>query len=85
MSQKFTNNNCTTIPFLTYEAQTWALTKEEEERMRITQRKMERYILGIGRKGKKRNKAARERTGAKYISYIIKKLKGVFYWTCGQG
>ena len=67
-------NMCIT-PVLTYGAQTWALTKVQLEKIRSTQRTMERSILGIKRKDKIRNTTIREKTGMVDVACKIKKLK----------
>jgi len=64
-----------TIPVLTYGAQTWSITKTQLEKLRATQRSMERSILGVRRREKVPNNVIRERTGMKRIGYTIRKMK----------
>ncbi len=45
----------TTIPAMTYGAQTWALTRNQEEKLRMVQRNIERKIAGIKWEQKIRN------------------------------
>ena len=44
-------NSCV-LPTLTYGVQTWAMTKKEEEKIRVTQNAMERSMLGVKPKDK---------------------------------
>ena len=60
---------------LTYGCQTWAVTKRMQERLRTTQRSMERAMLGISRLDKKTNVWIREQTGLQDIIVRIKELK----------
>ena len=60
---------------LTYGCQTWAITKRMQERLRTTQRGMERAMLGISRVDRKTNKWVRQQTGLKDIVVRIKELK----------
>src|SRR5713101_7543254 len=55
-------NQCI-IPVLTYASGTWTLTKNMENRIKITQRRMERAMLGIGLRDRKRNSWIRQQTG----------------------
>jgi len=64
-----------TIPTLTYGTQTWSLTKTQTERLKITQRAMERSILGVKKKERTSNKTLRRKTKTTNIGHKIKKLK----------
>lgn len=64
-----------TLPVLSYGAQTWALTNTQLNKLRVTQRSMERSILNIKRKEKVSNKKVRTKSGVKDIGYIVKKAK----------
>ena len=64
-----------TLPVLTYGAQTWALTKNQLDKMRTTQRAMERSILNIKKAEKIKIAQIRGRTKMKDIGYTIKRLK----------
>ena len=55
-------NKCV-LPAMIYGAQTWTLTKKDEEKIRITQNKMERSILGIKLKDKIKLKEIKRRLG----------------------
>lgn len=48
---------------MTYGSETWSLTNKQRERLAVAQRNMERSMLGITRKDKKRNEWIREKTG----------------------
>ncbi len=69
-------NQCT-LPVLTYGAETWRLTKELERKLRSAQRRMERRMLGITWRDRKRASWIRERTKDEDILVTIKKRK----WT----
>ena len=43
------------LPAMTYGSETWSLTNKQRERLAVAQRNMERSMLGITKKGKKRN------------------------------
>jgi hypothetical protein len=60
---------------LTYGCQTWAITKRMQERLRTTQRSMERGMLGISKLDRKTNLWIREQTGLQDIVVQIKQLK----------
>ncbi len=50
------------LPVLTYGSETWRLTKELERKLRSAQRGMERRMLGITLRDKKRTSWIREQT-----------------------
>ena len=60
---------------LTYGCQTWALTKRMQERLRTTQKSMERAMIGITRRDRKTNVWVRQQTGTQDIIARIKQLK----------
>ena len=62
-------------PAITYGCQVWALTRRIQERLRTTQRSMERAMIGVTKRNHKNNKWIREKSGVKDIVSTIKKLK----------
>ena len=60
------------LPAMTFGSETWSLTKKQRERLAVAQRNMERSMLGITRKDKKRNK--RRKTG---VDDIVEKIADV--------
>ena len=64
-----------TIPSLLYGAQTWSLMQTQLKRLQTTQRRMERSILNIKLKDKISIKKIRERSKAKDVGYLAKRLK----------
>ncbi len=54
-------NQCV-LPILTYGSKTWHLTKEQERKLRSARRGMERKMLGITRRHRKRATFIREQT-----------------------
>ena len=68
--------NTVIIPAMTYGAETWSLTKKQEEKLAVAQRSMERSILNITRKDHIRNEEVRQRTGATDILGKINTMKG---------
>ena len=64
------------LPAMTYGAETWSLTKRQKEKLAVTQRSMERAMLGITRKDKIRNQEIRERTRVDDIIEKAEKSKG---------
>jgi Reverse transcriptase (RNA-dependent DNA polymerase) len=67
-------NQCV-LAAMTYGSQTWAITKRMQERLRITQRSMERAMVGTTRRDRKTNVWLRQQTGVQDIVCKIKKLK----------
>lgn len=51
------------LPAMTYGSETWSLTKTQRERLAVAQGNMERSMLGITRRDKKRNEWIREKQG----------------------
>ena len=64
-----------TIPVLTYGAQTWALTETQLNKLRTTQRAMERSILNVKRVERIRNVEIRNRTKVEDAGFLVKKAK----------
>lgn len=60
---------------ITYGCQTWAITKRMEDRLRTTQRSMERAMIGITKRDHKTNNWVRRQTGVQDIIVRIKQLK----------
>ena len=57
--------NTVILPSMTYGAETWSLTNRQREKLAVTQRSMERSMLGVTRRDKIRNEDLRSRTGVK--------------------
>ncbi len=72
-------NQCV-LPLITYGSQTWRLTKELKRKLRIAQRRMERRMLGITWRDKKRASWIRQQTKVEDIQMTIKKKK----WTWAE-
>jgi hypothetical protein len=62
-------------PALIYGCQTWALTKRMQDRLRTTQRCMERIMLGITKRDRKTVTWIRQQTGLQDIVVRIKQQK----------
>ncbi|XP_073986750.1 uncharacterized protein [Rhodnius prolixus] len=67
-------NSCIT-PCLLYGAQTWSLTRKNEQRLRCTQRAMERSILGVKKKDRVRATVIRKKTCLTDVVMTAKKMK----------
>ena len=67
-------NQCV-LTAMTYGSQTWAITKRMQERLRVTQRSMERAMVGTTRRDRKTNVWLRQQTGVQDIVCRMKKLK----------
>ena len=67
-------NQCV-LPVITYGSETWSLTAGLLERLRVTQRAMERAMLGVSLRDKIRNTDIRRRTRVTDIARKICKLK----------
>ncbi len=65
----------TTVPAITYGAQTWSLTRNQEEKLGVVQRNIEGKIAAIGWEQKISNEKLKEITEGRDIGYITKKLK----------
>ena len=63
------------LPVLSYEVQAWVLTKAQVEKLRATQRAMERSILRVKRVDRIPNSKIEKQTNVKDIGYTIKKTK----------
>ena len=59
-------NQCV-LPVLTYGSETWTLTNRMATKLKVTQRKMERIMLGITLRDKKRNEWIRNQTRVTYV------------------
>eukprot|EP00795_Rhopilema_esculentum_P016676 gene16676-8118_t len=57
--------NTVILPSMTYGAQTWSLTNRQRGKLAVTQKSMERSMLGVTRRDKIRNEDLRSRTGVK--------------------
>uniref|UniRef100_A0A7E4V613 Endonuclease-reverse transcriptase n=1 Tax=Panagrellus redivivus TaxID=6233 RepID=A0A7E4V613_PANRE len=55
------------LPAFLYAAETWSLTKTNQSRLEIAQRRMERAMLGITLRDKKPNEWIRRKTGLKDV------------------
>ena len=60
---------------MTYGCETWKLTKQAENSLRVAQRAMERAMLGITLRDRKRSTWIREKTKVKDIVQVVKQLK----------
>ena len=58
-----------------YGCETWALTKEEENRLEIAERRMERRMLNISLKDKKPNDWIRAKTGFDNVVHLARRRK----------
>eukprot|EP00795_Rhopilema_esculentum_P001934 gene1934-16443_t len=63
--------NTVILPSMTYGAETWSLTNRQREKLAVTQRSMERSMLGVTRRDKIRNEDLRSRTGINNIKLMI--------------
>lgn len=63
------------LPVLTYGCQTWTWTKQTLNKIAVTQRSMERQMIGISLKDKKRNRWIRQTTGMRDAVATITRLK----------
>jgi hypothetical protein len=66
------------LPVLTYGSQTWTLTKANMDKIEKTQRKMERFMLGIKLQDRKSNEWIREKTKVKNVTEQVTELKWGF-------
>ena len=67
-------NQCI-IPVLSYGAETWTTTKKLEKKLQVTERAMERIMIGVTRKDRVTNVNLRELTNAHDILREIKVKK----------
>ncbi|KAI8522203.1 hypothetical protein Bbelb_019570 [Branchiostoma belcheri] len=63
------------LPVMTYGSETWALTSTQMEMLRVAQRKMERIMLGITLRDRKRNSWIRLQTGVTDIITAVNTAK----------
>jgi hypothetical protein len=68
--------NTVILPSMTYGAETWSLTKRHRHKLAVTQRSMERSMLGVTRRDKIRNEDLRSRTGVKDVIEKVTEAKG---------
>ena len=64
------------LPAMTYGAETWSITKNQEKKLVTAQRSMERSVLNITRRDKIRNKIIREKTKVKDIMEKVNSMRG---------
>jgi hypothetical protein len=67
--------NLCIVPAILYGCATWALTKKTEKRLAVCQRSMERRMLGIRLKDKKKISWIRKKTGLNDIVVMFRKRK----------
>jgi len=67
-------NHCV-LPSMTYGCETWKLNKSTENKLRRAQRAMERLMIGVSLRDKKRCTWIREQTKVKDIIEMIKEQK----------
>jgi len=72
-------NQCI-LPFLTYGCETWTNSTEMKRKLQITQRAIERQLLNITKRDKKRNEWIRNQTGVKDVTRRIAQRK--WKWAC---
>ncbi|XP_052737833.1 putative uncharacterized transposon-derived protein F52C9.6 isoform X1 [Bicyclus anynana] len=63
------------LPVMTYGSETWSLTMGLIRRLRVTQRAMERAMLGVSLRDRIRNEEIRRRTKVTDIAQRVAKLK----------
>ena len=71
--------NTTVLPAMLYACETWATTKNDEEKFAVTERAMERRICGITLRDRINNEELRRRTGVRDVvdeMYIAKRRRG---------
>ena len=67
-------NHCI-LPSMTYGADTWTTTKKLENKVRVSQRPMERILAGISRRDRWKNTDLRNKTKVIVIVTTIKASK----------
>lgn len=65
----------TILPTITYGCETWIMSERVKNKLRVTERAMERYLIGKTRKDRVRNEIVRSMTGFKDIVKVIMKRK----------
>ena len=63
------------LPVITYGCETWSLNSKMIQKLRVTQRGMERCMLGISKRDRERNVDIRAKTKISDIIVRVKKLK----------
>ena len=61
---------------MTYDAETWSLTKHQEKKLAVAQRSIERSLLNITKRDKIRNEIIRSKTGVKDIIERVQCMTG---------
>jgi len=67
-------NQCA-LTVMMYGCETWTLNAQTTQRLRVTQRAMERCMLGITMRDRKTNEWICAQTKAEYIITVSKKMK----------
>ena len=73
MSKKEIFDQCV-LPVLTYGCETWNLSVKMMQKLRVAQKGMERCMLGISKRDRKRNTIIRAQTKVSDIIVRVKKL-----------
>eukprot|EP00794_Sanderia_malayensis_P002427 gene2427-2794_t len=74
LKRKITNT--VILPSMTYGAETWSLTNHQREKLAVTQRSMERSMMGVTKRDKIRNEDLRSRTKVKDVIEKVIEAKG---------
>jgi hypothetical protein len=69
------------LPVMTYGSETLTLTKASANKLRVAQRAMERAMLGISLRDRKRNEWIRRKTG---VTDVIRKIKSLKWEWAGH-
>ena len=64
------------LPTMTYQTETWALTKHQEKKLAVAQRSMKIWLLNITKRDKIRNEIIRCKTGVKDIIERVWCMRG---------
>ena len=64
------------LPAMTYGAETCTLTKQQERKLAVAQRSMERAIFNVAWREKIRNEAIRAKTEVKDITDKVRVMRG---------
>ena len=64
------------LPGMAYGAETWALTKQQEKKVAMAQRSMERLLLNTTKRDKIRNELIRCKTGVKDVIERVRCMRG---------
>lgn len=63
------------LPCVTYASETWSTTQRQNQKLRVMQRKMERRMVGVTLRDRRRNDWLREQTKVKDIVVALKENK----------